>query len=1118
MLSVIQSSCEWKIVESVKYLDSHLKFTCMRDCSNFACFVGQNFLSQVISPVSKLLCSVSNIFNPAQSLYSEPLNLSTRKLQVLSRNPVEQMAKTHVDRKFYDISNFFLEKRRKRNEDLKEKTEPINLLKYIYDNVIGNNSLFSGPYGVREVVYCDYTASGKPLHFIEDFILHEVLPLYGNTHTSTSVTSLQTTLFRHESRDIIRQSVNAGEQDAVIFVGNGCTAAVHKIISALNLKESPTVFLGPYEHHSNLLPWREIGAEVIRIKEDSGGYIDLNHLEHELKKHQEDGKLLIGSFAAASNVTGILSDVNTISSLLHKHGALAFWDYAASAPYVDIDMNPVVSGLHEGLVYKDAIFISPHKFVGGPDTPGILVAKRDLFTNPVPSGCGGGTVFFVTRETHRYLQEVEMREEGGTPSIVGTIRAGLAFQLKDSVTTEVIMQRENEICRKALGVWNSVPELIILGSLTAFRLPIFSFVVQHIASGLFLHHNFVSALLNDLFGIQVRGGCACAGPYAEDLLGIDEKMAIHIETLLAEDKTLDRLNLRRYKEYSEREILRPGFVRLNFPYFMPDEEVDFITEALQLVAKEGWKLLPQYIFNPETGEWKHHYHQVFKERKWLGSISYNEGRMSYVKSQDVPKELPPQSKKECLEKAREEIDKASKVAYRIELPEQELMFDKEAANIRWLLLPSEAKSYMLGEKKEAVIKKSLPFYPKTYTMNFNNVASSSNNFFRNKGDHLCEVESLNIETGISISKREQSLKVISSSLSLPNKTKDKQLLLPEPVIHALESHENNMSSKWISESSCKYKTECYTLDHNSVSSKLHCCIEMSNHGAKSENVLEKHRELKNQLQATTCQWHSPPKQIFKPFLKGVEEFNMIQDGDNVLVCLSGGKDSLSLLHTLHQYQFYAKKKEINFHLGAVTVDPGSSSYDPRPLKGYLHALGVPYLYEEQGIVEQASQLPECSSICSFCSRMKRGRIYACARREGYNVIALGQHLDDLAESFLMSVFHNGYLRTMKAHYTVKEKDLRVIRPLVYVREKNLRKFAEQRKLPVIPENCPACFEAPKERHRTKQLLAAQEILFPKLYASLRSAMHPLMSINKTGIDRKVFSWVSQYNDGDDDEF
>lgn len=188
----------------------------------------------------------------------------------------------------------------------------------------------------------------------------------------------------------------------------------------------------------------------------------------------------------------------------------------------------------------------------------------------------------------------------------------------------------------------------------------------------------------------------------------------------------------------------------------------------------------------------------------------------------------------------------------------------------------------------------------------------------------------------------------------------------------------------------------------------------------------------------------------------------------------------------------------------MTIDPGSPLYDPRPLKKYLAVLGVPYFYEEQCIVEQASALPECTSICSFCSRMKRGRIYACARREGYNVLALGQHLDDLAESFLMSVFHNGRVRTMKANYTVREGDLRVTRPFVYVREKNLRRFAEEAKLPVIPENCPACFEAPKERHRVKQLLAAQEILFPKLYSSLSSAMHPLMAINKTGIESMLY--------------
>ncbi|RXG56077.1 tRNA 2-thiocytidine biosynthesis protein TtcA [Armadillidium vulgare] len=190
-------------------------------------------------------------------------------------------------------------------------------------------------------------------------------------------------------------------------------------------------------------------------------------------------------------------------------------------------------------------------------------------------------------------------------------------------------------------------------------------------------------------------------------------------------------------------------------------------------------------------------------------------------------------------------------------------------------------------------------------------------------------------------------------------------------------------------------------------------------------------------------------------------FSMIQPDDKVLVCLSGGKDSLSLLHTLRQYQYYSRSKNLSFSLGAVTVDPLSTSYDPRPLIPYLKSLGIPYFYEEQDILKQAMGMDSLNSICSFCSRLKRGRIYASARREGYNVLAMGQHLDDLAESFLMSVFHNGRLRTMKASYSVKEGDLRVIRPFIYVREKELRHFAESKKLPIIPENCPGCFESPK---------------------------------------------------------
>lgn len=246
----------------------------------------------------------------------------------------------------------------------------------------------------------------------------------------------------------------------------------------------------------------------------------------------------------------------------------------------------------------------------------------------------------------------------------------------------------------------------------------------------------------------------------------------------------------------------------------------------------------------------------------------------------------------------------------------------------------------------------------------------------------------------------------------------------------------------------------------------------------------------------------PPKSLMKPSIQAIKDFQMIKDGDKVLVCLSGGKDSLSLLHVLHQYQYQAKKEGIHFKLGAVTIDPMTSAYDPSPLIPYLSELGLTYFFERQDIFDQAMNV-SAASICSFCSRMKRGRLYACARREGWNVLAFGQHLDDLAETFLMSSFHNGILFTMKANYEIKGGDIRVIRPFVYVRETLTRQFAESNRLPVIPENCPACFEAPKERHRIKQLLASQEILHPRIFHNLRSTMKSLMSRDINPADAQV---------------
>ncbi|MFI5254719.1 MAG: aminotransferase class V-fold PLP-dependent enzyme [Candidatus Limnocylindrales bacterium] len=482
--------------------------------------------------------------------------------------------------------------------------EADRLIETIRGAVIGDDEAVAGPFGVRRVTYADYTASGRSLAFVEDYIREAVLPLYANTHTESSGTGLQTTRFREEARRIIRSAVGAGPEHAVIFVGSGSTAAVNRLVEVLNLRlpaelderydlasripaaERPVVFIGPYEHHSNELPWRESIADTVVIPEDHDGRIDLERLEAELVAHA-DRPLRIGSFSAASNVTGIISDTRAISVLLHRHGALSFWDFAAAAPYVDIEMSPRRPGPDPDLDYKDAIFISPHKFIGGPGTPGLLVARKELFHNRVPSIVGGGTVAFVNEIGHRYLADIEHREEGGTPAIVESIRAGLVFALKEAVGVEAIRAREESFIRRAIGRWSADPAIEILGNPDLDRLSIVSFVVRH--EGRYLHHNFVVALLNDLFGIQSRGGCSCAGPYGLRLLGIDTETSREFDRQTA-------LGC---------EGIKPGWVRVNFNYFISEAVFGFILEAVELVAREGWRLLPQYRFEPRTGIWRH---------------------------------------------------------------------------------------------------------------------------------------------------------------------------------------------------------------------------------------------------------------------------------------------------------------------------------------------------------------------------------------------------------------------------------------------------------------------------------------------------------------------------------
>ncbi len=546
----------------------------------------------------------------------------------------------------------------------------------------------AGPFGVRRVTYADYTASGRSLSFIEDYIRDAVLPLYANTHTESSGTGLQTTRFREEARRIIREAVGGTDEHAVIFCGAGSTTAINRLVDILNLRlpadlderyqlrsgippeERPVVFIGPYEHHSNELPWRESIADVVTIREDADGRIDQAQLADELRRHA-DRPLRIGSFSAASNVTGILSDTYGIARLLHDHGALSFWDVAAAAPYVDIEMSPA----DDPLAYKDAIFVSPHKFIGGPGTPGLLVARRELFHNRVPSVPGGGTVVYVNPLEHVYVADPEHREEGGTPAIVESIRAGLVFGLKEAVGVKAIREREESFIRRAIERWSAVPGLEILGSHDLPRLSIVSFVIRH--DGPYLHHNYVVALLNDLFGIQARGGCSCAGPYGHRLLGID------VETSHEFEREISR----------GCEGIKPGWVRVNFNYFIGEEVFEYILEAVELVARDGWRLLPQYRFDAASGLWQHHGGPVEPPLS-LHDVSYADGSMRYTahRHREPASRLP-----DYLEEARRLLADPPPAPE----PATGLDVGPDFDQLRWFWLPDEAAAELAAERRRA---------------------------------------------------------------------------------------------------------------------------------------------------------------------------------------------------------------------------------------------------------------------------------------------------------------------------------------------------------------------------------------------------------------------------------
>lgn len=459
------------------------------------------------------------------------------------------------------------------------------------DGLIGSKLHIEAPFGRKRIVYADYTVSGRALTQVEDWIRNNALPYYANSHTEVSACGQRMNRLRRQARTRIAASVGAGSECDVIFCGSGATAAANRLLHLLGLRSNgggetqsasgPIVLTGPYEHLSNILPWREAGARTVEIAEAAGGGVDLDDLQRNLRLYAGQGPV-IGVFSAASNVTGILTDVRAVTRLLKAHGALAVWDYACGAPYLPMTMDPARDAP------IDALFYSSHKFPGGPGGSGVLVIRRDAVRTRRPTCPGGGSVSYVSGWAHDYYDDLVLKEEAGTPDILGDLRAALAIAVRDGVGTDVINRRGQRFLERALAVWRKNERIVLLGHPTAKRLPIIAFLLRD-ADGGIVHHRLVTRLLSDLFGIQAREGCSCAGPYGHRLLDVDRTLSESI----------------RQQIHAGRILAKPGWTRLNFCHLLDDQSADHIIEAVAHLPDAADRLASQYRADPATGNFYH---------------------------------------------------------------------------------------------------------------------------------------------------------------------------------------------------------------------------------------------------------------------------------------------------------------------------------------------------------------------------------------------------------------------------------------------------------------------------------------------------------------------------------
>ncbi len=470
-----------------------------------------------------------------------------------------------------------------------------NLEKYFKpfrENIIGYNTTFLSPYGKQRIIYADWIASGRLYLPIENKIIETFAPFVGNTHSEASVTGTSMTHAYNYAHQLIKKHVNAGKDDVIITAGSGMTAMINKFQRILGLKIpeqlkyflklpkelTPVVFITHMEHHSNQTSWLETIADVVTIPPNDEGLIDFEQFELLLDKYK-DRKLKIGSFTACSNVTGIRTPYHKLAGMMHENGGFCLIDFACSAPYVNIDMHP-----EDPLEKLDAIFFSPHKFLGGPGTPGVLIFDTKLYHNRVPDQPGGGTVDWTNPwGMHKFVNNIELREDGGTPAFLQTIKAAFCIELKEQMTVEKIELKEKELVKIALEEMSKIPGLHLLAGNIKDRLGAISFYIDKI------HYNLIVQLLNDRFGIQVRGGCSCAGTYGHYLLHVTPKQSKHITDLI------------NHGDFSE----KPGWVRMSIHPTMTDNELYFIINAITEIVNNIEKWEKDYRYDSHKNEFFH---------------------------------------------------------------------------------------------------------------------------------------------------------------------------------------------------------------------------------------------------------------------------------------------------------------------------------------------------------------------------------------------------------------------------------------------------------------------------------------------------------------------------------